>query len=39
MIETLAKRLNIPDSRMAWHSVMEAVAFHNQQAQEETVES
>ncbi len=38
-IEVLAKRLNMPDSRMARHFVLEAVAFHSQQVQEKAVES
>ena len=34
-IETLAKRLNMPDSTLARHFVLEAVTFHSQQPQEE----
>jgi len=37
-IETLAKRLNLPDSRMARHFVMEAVAFHSQPSPEDVIE-
>jgi len=33
-IEQLAKHLNLPDSTMARHFVMEAVAFHSQQVEE-----
>lgn len=38
-IEVLARRLNLPDSRMARHFVMEAVAFHNQPSLEDVIES
>lgn len=37
-IETLAKRLNMPDSALARHFVLEAVAFHSQQPQEVTID-
>lgn len=37
-IETLARRLNLPDSRMARHFVMEAVAFHSQPSPEDVIE-
>jgi hypothetical protein len=36
-IEALAKQLQMPDSTMARHFVMEAVAFHSQQKQEESI--
>ena len=36
---SLAKSLNVPDSVLARHFVMEAVAFHSQQMQEEAIES
>jgi len=32
-IEQLAQHLNLPDSTMARHFVMEAVAFHSQQVE------
>ncbi len=38
-IETLAKRLNMPDSTLARHFVMEAVAFHSQQPPEDVIET
>ena len=38
-IEMLARRLNLPDSRMARHFVMEAVAFHSQPSPEDVIES
>lgn len=38
-IEALARRLNLPDSRMARHFVMEAVAFHSQQSPEDVIEA
>jgi len=38
-IETLAKRLNMPDSTLARHFVLEAVAFHSQQTQEAAIDS
>jgi hypothetical protein len=37
-IETLAKRLNLPDSRMARHFLLEAVAFHSQPSPEDVIE-
>lgn len=37
-IETLAKRLNMPDSTLARHFVLEAVAFHSQQTQEVAID-
>lgn len=38
-IEVLARRLNLPDSRMARHFVMEAVAFHSRPSPEDVIES
>ena len=35
-IEALARHLKIPDSTMARHFIMEAVAFHRKQVQEAT---
>lgn len=37
-IETLAKRLNMPDSTLARHFVLEAVAFHSEQTQEVAID-
>lgn len=37
-IETLAKRLNMPDSTLARHFVLEAVTFHSQQTQEVAID-
>ena len=37
-IEQLAQNLNLPDSTMARHFVMEAVAFHSQQVEEDTLD-
>jgi len=37
-IETLAKRLNMPDSTLARHFVLEAVAYHSQQTQEVAID-
>ena len=38
-IGSLAKRLNLPDSRMARHFVLEAVAFHSQPLPEDDIET
>lgn len=38
-IEALAKHLEVPDSTMARHFVMEAVAFHRKQVQEVAIDS
>ena len=38
-IEQLAQHLNLPDSTMARHFVMEAVAFHSQQVEESALDS
>jgi hypothetical protein len=38
-IEILAKRLNMPDSTLARHFVLEAVAFHSQQSPEDGIET
>jgi hypothetical protein len=38
-IEALAKQLKLPDSTMARHFIMEAVAFHSQQTQEKAIEA
>jgi hypothetical protein len=38
-IEVLAKRLSIPDSTLARHFVLEAVAFHSQQSPEDGIET
>jgi predicted transcriptional regulator len=38
-IEALAQKLNVPDSTLARHFVMEAVTFHSQQTQEDTIDS
>ena len=38
-IETLAKRLNMPDSTLARHFVLEAVAFHSQASLEDGIET
>jgi len=38
VIETLARRLNMPDSTLARHFVLEAVAFHSHQSPEEQIE-
>jgi len=35
-IETLARRLNLPDSTLARHFVLEAVAFHSQKSSAES---
>jgi len=37
-IETLAKRLNLPDSRMARHFILEAVAYHRKTQRGERVD-
>lgn len=37
-IERLAQHLNLPDSTMARHFVMEVVAFHSQQVEEGTLD-
>ena len=37
-IEVLAKHLKVPDSTMARHFIMEAVAFHRKQVQEAAID-